>query len=96
MAIHTDGSLGDDQHLATILRNLFLSLPGASVSLVQGRLRDVCGLSLDLKDIRYYIDQFRVESTSSSSGMGLPRMRGKRRPPPNLSLTRIRPLGIRH
>ena len=57
-----------DSSQIDILRNLFLSLPGASASLVQARLRDGYCLALSLKDIRYYIDQFRLESISSSSG----------------------------
>ena len=71
-----------DSSAICFLRNLFLSLPGASPSLLQARLRDGYGLALGVKDIRYYIDQFRLESTSTSTGTRLPRMRGKRRPPP--------------
>ena len=78
------------------LRNLCLSLPGASASLVQARLRDGYCLALSLKDIRYYIDQFRLESISSSGCTRLPRMRGKQRSPPHLSLTQFRPLAIKH
>jgi len=85
-----------DSSQIDILRNVCLSLPGASATVVQARLRDGYGLAVHAKDICYYINQFRWEAIASSSVMRLPRMRGKRRPPPNLSLTRIRPLGIRH
>ena len=73
------------------LRNLFVSPPGASASVVQAD-----SLSKFRRYIRFYIDRIRLESMSSSRGTGLPRMRGKQRPPPHLSLTSLRPLAIRH